>query len=731
MRRLTAALVVVVAAVSASAQVTTIVTVTPTVLDGWTLTTTDDGDALNTAEVNINAGPDTPPMGFGSLELIVGPDGGDAAQARNAGYDGLLLPNLTSLAYSTYVQSFGSGGQAPYLILNVDYDDDGTTDDFLFFEPVYQDNTFFPTNPQGSPVLNTWQAWDAFNGGWWSANNTAGAGPGVNVKALGAILAAEPDAKLATDNAAGAVRVVAGFGAGAWDNFHGNADALAISFTGDTTIYDFEMQPRISITTEVFHPEGTGGGGTNFTFEVTLSQPVSYSVSVDYTAADDTATAADLDYTPAAQTVTFPPNTTSTTITIVVTPDAKFEPTEDFLVFLSNPQGATIFGSQGRGHIEADDPFPTISIADLSQSEGDASVTPFSFAVTLSNPTSLPVTIDYTTNPGSATAEVDYTSETSSIVIDPGLTTGTITIDVLGDPLDEANETFFVDLTDATNAQFFDNRAIGTIEDDDPRPEVTIDDVSQNEGNGGTTTFTFTVSLSNPSAVAVTVNYTTAPGTATAGTDYTSETSSIVIDPGLTSGTITIDVAGDTGFEANETFFVNLTGATAATITDSEGIGTIVNDDGAVADVSIVKTGPPTIPPSTEIDYLITVTNAGPQAASNVVVTDTIPAGTTFLSATPSQGTCTGTTTVTCTLGAIASGGSATIQLSVLSPIAPTTVTNSANVTNTPEPDPNPANNTSGPVVTAVATIDAIPTLSEWGLLALLAAVVALALKRM
>ncbi len=707
----------------------TVVTVTPAALDGWTLTTTDDGDATNTATVGIVPGPATPPMGTGSLELSVGADGGDAAQARNNTYDGQLLRDLSSLTYHTYVDVPGSGGQAPYIILNVDYDNNGTTDDFLFFEPVYQDATFFPTNPQPAIVLDTWQSWDARNGGWWSANNTASAGPGTDVKPLGAILDVEPDAKLATDTT-GAVRIVAGFGQGAWDNFLGYADALSISFTSNVTTYDFEPTPAIGIG-DVSQTEGTGGA-TNFTFTLTLSHAVNQSVTVDYTTADGTATAADLDYTPVtvAQTATFAPNATTTTITIAVTPDAKFEPTEDFFVNLVNPQGATISDPQARGEIVNDDPIPTISIADLSQNEGNAGVTPFSFTVTLSNPSHLPVTIDYTTNPGTATADGDYTSETSSIVINPGLTSGTITIDVIGDLTDEADETFFVDLTNATNATFFDNQAIGTIIDDDGQPTVTIDDVSQNEGNAGTTPFTFTVTLSNPSAVNVTVNYTTTPGTATAGTDYTSETSSIVIPAGSTSGSITIDVVGDTGFEANETFFVNLTGATAAAITDNQGTGTILNDDGEVADLSITKTGPSTIRPGFPIQYLITVSNAGPQGASNVVVTDIIPAGTTFISAVPSQGTCTGTSTVICTLGAIASGGSATITLTVQAPGTPTTVTNTATVANTPQADPNAANNTSGPTVTAVAHVAGIPTLSEWGLIALLSALLLLALKR-
>lgn len=561
-------------------EATAVLTVTDAVPFSWTFLTTDDGDATNTADAGIVNGPATPPMGVGSVRLSTGADGGDAAEARAGEHDQLILRYLSSLSYWTYVQSFGSGGQAPYIILNVDYDGNGTTDDFLFFEPVYQDNTFFPSNPQGPPALGTWQKWDARNGGWWSLNNTAGAGPGVNVKPLAAILDVEPDAALASDTA-GSVRIVAGFGAGAWDNFVGNADALAISTTTpEAIVYDFEPVPTITIQ-DVSQIEGTSVI-SNFVFTLTLSHPVNNQVRVDYALADGTATAADPDYvTPGGfPTVVFEDNTTTATLTIPIHADMKFEPAEDFFVDLSDPFGATIADPQARGEILNDDPVPSVDIGDRGQNEGNSGVTSFPFTVTLSNPTYLPVTVDYTTNPDTATAGTDYTPETSSIVIDPGLLTGTITIDVIGDTTTEPTETFFVDLTGATNATLDDTRGMGAIFGTDPPPTIDIDDVSLNEGDAGVTSFTFTVTLSNPSADPVTVEYTTAPGTAAAGSDYTSETSSIVIAPGLLTGTITIDVLGDAGPEAHETFFVNLTGATNGTVDDGEGTGTIVNDDG-------------------------------------------------------------------------------------------------------------------------------------------------------
>jgi subtilisin family serine protease len=111
-------------------------------------------------------------------------------------------------------------------------------------------------------------------------------------------------------------------------------------------------------------------------------------------------------------------------------------------------------------------------------------------------------------------------------------------------------------------------------------PAISINDVNQNEGNTGTSNFTFTVSLSASAAQTVTVNFATANNSATAGTDYVANSGIVTFNPGETSKTIAVAVNGDDTVEANETFYVNLTGASAnAYIADAQGLGTILNDD--------------------------------------------------------------------------------------------------------------------------------------------------------
>jgi uncharacterized repeat protein (TIGR01451 family) len=155
----------------------------------------------------------------------------------------------------------------------------------------------------------------------------------------------------------------------------------------------------------------------------------------------------------------------------------------------------------------------------------------------------------------------------------------------------------------------------------------------------------------------------------------------------------------------------------------------------ATADLSITKTTTATqATTGSTIAYTITVTNNGPDAATNVVVSDNLPAGLQFVSATPSQGSCAGTDPFTCNLGTLNNGASATISLQALVTATTGTISNTATVTAATD-DGTPGNNSGStpsiPVVPGGAEAAAIPTLSEWALLALVAMLGVVAVGRM
>jgi hypothetical protein len=218
-------------------------TVTPVSPAGWQ--TVSSG----TASTQFVPGPENPPLGAGSVQLAVGSDGDSAAQVRNTLYHGVKLADLEQLSYSTYVQHDGSGGQAPYILLNVDLDGNPGLEDQLFFEPVYQTGAYSgdPVPNQGAPTVGEWQTWDARHGGWWSLNAGTFGPPLVT---LDTYVAAHPTARIEnTSTGLGGLRVVAGFGAGAWDNFVGNVDNVTIKVgpTGTPTTYDFEPKNKVLI----------------------------------------------------------------------------------------------------------------------------------------------------------------------------------------------------------------------------------------------------------------------------------------------------------------------------------------------------------------------------------------------------------------------------------------------------------------------------------------------------
>jgi predicted extracellular nuclease len=114
-----------------------------------------------------------------------------------------------------------------------------------------------------------------------------------------------------------------------------------------------------------------------------------------------------------------------------------------------------------------------------------------------------------------------------------------------------------------------------------PPINLSVSDVSANEGNSGTTSFDFTVSLASPAgAGGVTFDIATADDTAAAPSDYTAKSlTGQTIPGGSSTYTFSVLVNGDTGVEPDETFSVNVTNVTGATVVDGQGQGTIVNDD--------------------------------------------------------------------------------------------------------------------------------------------------------
>ncbi|CAD7216374.1 autotransporter domain-containing protein [Xanthomonas arboricola] len=397
-------------------------------------------------------------------------------------------------------------------------------------------------------------------------------------------------------------------------------------------------------------------GAGNLIYTVTLDQAAPSAVSVAFSVGG-TATSG-TDYAAVSSPLVIGAGQTTGTITINPTADSTIEPDETVVLTLASGTGYNVGSPNSATGTILNDDQPTLSINDVSVNEGNAGTTNATFTVSLSQPAGTGgVSFDIATADGTATAGVDYVaSSLTGQTIPAGSSSATFTVLVNGDTLSEPNETFFVNVSNVTGASVGDGQGQGTIVNDDALPALSIDDVSVNEGNSGTTTATFTVSLSAASGQTVSVNYTTADGTATAGSDYVARSGTLTFAPGVTAQGVAITVNGDTAVEPSETFSVGLSGASNASIARATGTGTIVNDD------VVVTVGPASLPAATAGSaYSQTLSASGGTAPYTFTVTaGALPAGLSLSAGGVLSGTPTASGGFNFTATATDSGGSPT-----------------------------------------------------------------------
>jgi hypothetical protein len=230
---------------------------------------------------------------------------------------------------------------------------------------------------------------------------------------------------------------------------------------------------------------------------------------------------------------------------------------------------------------------PSLAVNDALVTEGDSGTKNALFTVSLSAASAGPVTVDYATADGSAKAPGDYTATTGTLTFAAGELSKQVAVVVVGDTLDELHETYSLDLSNPVGATLGDARGAGTILDNDPQVSLSVDDVSAPEGGQ---TATFTLSLSRESGKIVTVDYATGDGTAAAPSDYASRSGTIIFMAGETSKTVSVALVQEAVVEPDETFSLALSRAINATLSDGQGVATIVDDDAA----------PPPPPPGDE-----------------------------------------------------------------------------------------------------------------------------------
>ena len=340
------------------------------------------------------------------------------------------------------------------------------------------------------------------------------------------------------------------------------SSATNASISDDTAVLTITDDDEVGIS--IGHATATEGGTGTFT--VTLDKAPAEDVTIVYASGSGTATDG-TDFTSTAGTITILAGQTTGTIEVPTTGDDTYEGNETATLTLSSATNATISGSTTTADlvVNDDDSEPSITIANQTVTEAGTAT----FSVTLSNPTTSEVTVEYASGSGTATNGTDFTAVASTLTIAAGDTEGIFTVVTNTDSNAESTETASITLSNANNATISDSSADLVIVDDGlavVTPTMTLANrtVSVTEAEDGDTSSsvkngTFTITLDSAAAETVTIRYATSSSSASSSSDYYAETGTVTIAAGQSTGTFDIGVREDYSVENDETVTINFT----------------------------------------------------------------------------------------------------------------------------------------------------------------------------
>lgn len=274
-----------------------------------------------------------------------------------------------------------------------------------------------------------------------------------------------------------------------------------------------------------------------------------------------------------------------------------------FAFFLLTMTGLTLLPMKSNESL-AQGALPSWRIDNVTVTESDTGGTLATFVIVLSRPSTSIVSINWATSNGTAKGPFDYTPAAGKVILAPGETSQTVTVPIAGDLIDENVEQFYVFLSLPVNSVIGLGRAVATITDNDPSPQISVENLRTPEGNNRPSVAVFRVRLSAPSGKVVKVTYatkdTSGTNSARAGEDYEAVApTQIAFNVGSTAALARVVVNGDFLHEADENFLVTLSNPLEGTLSTTpaarQAIGTILNDDSApalsVSDVLVNEIG--------------------------------------------------------------------------------------------------------------------------------------------
>ncbi|MGE0576483.1 Calx-beta domain-containing protein [Reyranella sp.] len=376
-----------------------------------------------------------------------------------------------------------------------------------------------------------------------------------------------------------------------------HSSGLALGIASATGIIQNDDSATVSIAAVTAALAEGDSGTTLFDFEISLSQPAVGGETIGWSlsgAGAHPADAADFGGALPGGTVTFAEGSTSAIVSVAVSGDTKAEFDEGFAVELSGPSpGLTLDTSTADATILNDDtPVVSIAAAVAIKAEGNAGTTAFTFTVSLDQAATTDQPVDWTVagsgDQAADGADFGGSLPTGSVTFIAGEVSKTVTVLVAGDTVVEPDEGFKVVLSNVPSTLVPGvTTANGTIVNDDATVSIAAVAAGMAEGDSGVTEFAFEVTLTGDSTVSHSILYAVSgsgenPADAADFSGGALPTGTLTFGIGETSRTILVKVAGDTSFESDETFAVDLSSPSSGlTIATGLAGGSILNDDTA------------------------------------------------------------------------------------------------------------------------------------------------------
>jgi hypothetical protein len=371
-------------------------------------------------------------------------------------------------------------------------------------------------------------------------------------------------------------------------NLSGATNATIGVASGTATILNPVPPPKISVDNVSLAASPTSA--TPFTFTITLSTATEQTVTAIYYTADNTAVAG-VDYVATSGQLTFAPLQTSQTVTVMANPANGGQPSKSFFLELTGLQNASAGLNQGVGTIE--DLTGALSIAgNVTHTNVTKGTIAYAFTVSLGFAVAQPVTVTVSTADGSAVAPGDYTALPPTVLtFAPGQTSQQVTVNVNGTALAASTKTFFVNLSNPSNAILLQSQGVGTILSGvvagTLQLETTAYTVLESAG-----TVTVNVRRRGGSAGGVSVGYSTSDGPgATAGVDYVPASGTVSFGAGQSSAPIVIQLLNNGLISGPKQFSITLSNpqAGASLVSPTTAVITINNNNGSPNELFVIQ----------------------------------------------------------------------------------------------------------------------------------------------